>query len=93
MQEKDDKEKAELEEARKQKSEADRAFLDVRAKRTDAFMKALDHVKDVIDQIYKDLTKSKVCWTPLPLSFFADFCAGVLWTMLCGVFQGWLSMA
>ena len=60
MQEKDDKEKAELEEARQNNRETANAFHDVRQQRADAYMKAFDHIKDVINPIYKDLTKSSV---------------------------------
>lgn len=60
MQDKDDKEKAELEEARQTNRETAGAFHEVRQQRAEAYMRAFDHVKDVINPIYKDLTKSSV---------------------------------
>lgn len=59
LQEKDDKEKAELEEARQADRESSIAFHGARQKRSEVFTKAFDHIKGVIDPIYKDLTKSK----------------------------------
>ena len=60
LQEKDDKEKAELDQARQVNRETANAFHAVRQQRAEAYMKAFDHIKDVINPIYKDLTKSSV---------------------------------
>jgi len=60
VQDKDDKEKAELEEARQSSKESSAAFHGARQKRSEIFLKAFDHIKGVIDPIYKDFTKSKV---------------------------------
>lgn len=66
MQDKDDKEKAELEEARQANRETANAFHEVRQQRSEAYMKAFDHIKEVINPIYKDLTKSNVsAWAQL----------------------------
>lgn len=60
LQEKDDREKAELDEARQAHRDAAKAFHNIRQQRAEAYMKAFDHIKDVINPIYKDLTKSNV---------------------------------
>lgn len=60
LQAKDDQEKAELDEARRVQVEKDQELRDVKKQRTDLFMAAFTHVADVIDPIYKELTKANV---------------------------------
>ena len=59
-QEKDDREKTELDKAREEEQLAREEFLEVQTQRREAFMAAYNHIKDGINSIYKDLTKSRV---------------------------------
>ncbi|WVN85323.1 uncharacterized protein L203_100468 [Cryptococcus depauperatus CBS 7841] len=49
----------EAEETRKESKKARDEFLAIKKKRCDLFNKAYNHMSDVIDKIYKDLTKSQ----------------------------------
>lgn len=49
-----------LEGARREMHEATQAFLAVRDRRQELFLRCFEHIQSVIDPIYKELTRSTV---------------------------------